>query len=365
MDPAYSALLALLEAGIWERPVASLEPFRLTPAQWQQVYQLAVRQTVTGIAYRGIHHIPDQLLPPDAIMIRWAATADQIERRNRRMDAALASLTQRMRLAGITPVVLKGQAIAALYPHPLFRECGDIDLYFRTADEASAAAQLMQQAGCQLQSHADGSVSYAWQGFEVEHHTRLFDIYSPFQQRRLASIVERYGFVEQTISAPGVEPFKVTVPAPVPTLLMLSVHLLKHMMGHGVGLRQFCDIAVAYSALAGQYSRDELRAIYRSLRLTRWGKKLNTFLIHTLSAPISSLPYRDCAPSPSPAMLRIVLSGGNFGQYGSTRGNAQQGALARKWRTFRSYLSHVPFSISAAPGEAFWNLATLITGNIR
>ena len=73
LSSEYMALFSLLRAGLWEREPDDLSPFPLTDDEWRDVYQMAVRQTVAGIAYRGLHHLPDVLLPGDDLMIRWVA----------------------------------------------------------------------------------------------------------------------------------------------------------------------------------------------------------------------------------------------------------------------------------------------------
>ncbi|MCS2370889.1 nucleotidyltransferase family protein [Phocaeicola vulgatus] len=59
------------------------------------------------------------------------------------------------------------------------RECGDIDLCFPSEKEEREAAELARRAGCRTERRPDGSVCYSWQGVEVEHHTRLFDLHNP------------------------------------------------------------------------------------------------------------------------------------------------------------------------------------------
>lgn len=112
------------------------------------------------------------------------------------------------------------------------------------------------------------------------------------------------------------------MPAPLPDLLLLNAHLLKHIMGHGVGLRQFCDMARAYHALHGSYSPVELEAAYRRTGLLRWSAQLHTFLTEHLGLPRDVLPYAGTDARTSPRLLHIVLEGGNFGQYGKTRAKA-------------------------------------------
>ena len=548
LSTEHKALFSLLRAGLWEREPDDLSPFPLTDAQWWEVYRMSVRQTVAGTVFRGLHHLPEEYLPADALMIHWVAKADRIERKNRRMDAALRLLLQRMGREGLHPVLLKGQGVAALYGHPLLRECGDIDLYFPSEKEEREAAELMRRAGCRTERQPDGSVCYSWQGVEVEHHTRLFDLHNPLLRGYLSALVGRHGFTDirtedgasLPVPAPlpnllllnahllkhimghgvglrqfcdmarayhalrgsyspveleaayrrtgllgwsaqlhtfltehlglprdvleGLHPVllkgqgvaalyghpllrecgdidlyfpsekeereaaelmrragcrterqpdgsvcyswqgvevehhtrlfdlhnpllrgylsalvgrhgftdirtedgaSLPVPAPLPNLLLLNAHLLKHIMGHGVGLRQFCDMARAYHALRGSYSPVELEAAYRRTGLLGWSAQLHTFLTEHLGLPRDVLPYAGTDARTSPRLLHIVLEGGNFGQYGKTRAKASRAGWERKLHTFLSFWRHRDFSGAYARGEAFWTSIRLITGNLR
>lgn len=363
LSTEHKALFSLLRAGLWESGLDDLSPFPLTDAQWWEVYRMSVRQTVAGIVFCGLHHLPEEFLPADdALMIHWVAKADRIERKNRRMDATLRRLLQRMRREGLHPVLLKGQGAAALYEHPLLRECGDIDLYFPSKKEARAAAELVRRAGCRTERRPDGSVCYSWQGVEVEHHTRLFDLYNPLLRGYLSALVGKHGF---SVLPPDDGSAAVSVPAPLPNLLSLNAHLLKHIMGHGVGLRQFCDMARAYHTLRGSYSPGELEAVYRRTGLLRWSTQLHTFLTEHLGMPRDVLPYAGTDARTSPSLLHIVLEGGNFGQYGKSRAKASRAGWERKLHTFLSFWRHRDFSNAYARKEAFWTSIKLMTGNIR
>ena len=356
LSPEHKALFCLLRAGLWEAAPDDLSPFPLTDAEWWNVYRMAVRQTVTGIMYRGLHHLPDELLPGDALMIRWVAETDRIERKNRKMDAVVEQLVRLMTDNGLHPVLLKGQGVAAFYDYPQMRECGDIDLYFPSEEEERKAAVLMRELGCRPERQPDRSNSYCWQGVEVEHHTRLFDLYNPWLEGYLSALIREHGFTARQAFA---------VPSPLLNLLLLNTHLLKHLMGHGAGLRQFCDMARAYHVLHGSYSPEKLAAVYRRSGLFKWSVQLHTFLTEHLGLHYGELPYMDTDAHTSPSLLHIVLKGGNFGKYGETKGKASQTQWERKLRTFLSFWKHRDFSGTYAPKEAFWTSVKLIIGNIK
>ena len=49
------------------------------------------------------------------------------------LNGTLVSIVMELRKHGIDPVLLKGQGIAKYYPVPELRQCGDIDIYTRSA----------------------------------------------------------------------------------------------------------------------------------------------------------------------------------------------------------------------------------------
>lgn len=366
LSSEHRALFSLLRAGLWEKEPDDLSPFPLTDSEWWNVYRMAVRQTVAGIVCRGLYHLPEALLPGDTLMIRWVAKTDCIERRNTGMNAAVCRLMQLMEHDGLHPVLLKGQGVAAFYEYPLLRECGDIDLYFPSEEEERAAAELMRKAGCQPEYQPDGSNSYCWQGVEIEHHIRLFDLYNPLLKGYLSTLVGEHGFTDRFLTGnTDTAGTTVSVPSPLLNLLLLNAHLLKHLMGHGVGLRQFCDMARAYHALHGSYSPGELEAAYKRTGLLKWSVPLHTFLTEHLGLRYAELPYVDTDAYTSPRLLHIVLDGGNFGKYGETRGRASRTRWERKLVTFLSFWKRRDFSNAYARGEAFWTFVKLIIGNIK
>ena len=141
------ALLVLLRSGLWEREPDDLGCFPLSDESWGRLYRLARQQTVTGVVFHGLQHLPDELLPPGPLLLRWAAEVDAIERRNRAVDAAVAELCSKFRANGLEPVLQKGQGVALCYADPALRESGDIDFCFAGSRSFAAAAACVRQMG--------------------------------------------------------------------------------------------------------------------------------------------------------------------------------------------------------------------------
>ena len=343
MDKTLQALFALLQAGLWGTfDEAAASAFPLSAGEWERVFTLARQQTVTGIAFRGLDFLPEEAAPPMGIMAKWMAHADRIEQSNRVMNETVAKLYGHFASAGVEAVLQKGQGVAAMYPEPLLRECGDIDLFFPGHDGVSDP--LAGIDGAVRERQPDDSWSYVVDGIIVEHHTDLLDIQSPRAKRYVKRLIEEKGF-EKVVTGNGVE---VLVPAPEVNLLLLSSHILKHAFGVGIGLRQFCDYAVARRYYEGRVNAEEMREIWRMTGLEKWQDLLEGFLVKKTGV-----------------LLDIVLKGGNFGVYSKDRENVPRARWARKVQTFKALMGNIGFAFRYAPGEWFWTTMQLLGGQFR
>lgn len=343
MDKTLQALFALLQAGLWGTlDEAGASVFPLSAGEWERVFTLARQQTVTGIAFRGLDFLPEEAAPPMGIMAKWMAHADRIEQSNRVMNETVAKLYGHFASAGVEAVLQKGQGVAAMYPEPLLRECGDIDLYFPGHDGVSDP--LAGIDGAVRERQPDDSWVYVVDGIIVEHHTDLLDIQSPRAKRYVQKLIQEKGF-EKVVTGDGVE---VLVPAPEVNLLLLSSHILKHAFGVGIGLRQFCDYAVARRYYEGRVNEEEMREIWRMTGLEKWEDLLEGFLVKKTGV-----------------LLDIVLKGGNFGVYSKDRENVPRARWARKVQTFKALMGNIGFAFRYAPGEWFWTTLQLLGGQFR
>ena len=361
-DHLRTSLLTLLRAGLWEQPIDRLSAFPLSDEAWQALFRMTRQQTVTGIVFRGLHYLPDELLPPEHLLIRWTAEADAIERKNRQMNQTLLQLYSLFTSRGLRPILQKGQGVARLYEQPLLRECGDIDFYFNDRSSWQAALRCIEQQGIRVRHMADRSISYYWQGIEVEHHLRLFDLYNPFLQTRAGDLERRLGYHSVALS-PASEVL-VTVPSPFINLLLLNLHILKHALGWGIGLRQLCDMARACHRLHTEIDPDEMKKICRKLGIGQWCSLLHAFLVEVLGLPAECLPYPAQAPTSQP-LADIVWQGGNFGQHRSGHVRSDGSVWRRKWQTAHSFRRNIRFAFRYAPKEAFWIFADLMKGQIK
>ncbi len=294
--------------------------------EWKLLLETAKRQTVTGVLYQGVSLLPEDYPLPENMLFTLMAKADAIRKRSGLVTETAQSLQLFYREKGLHPIVMKGPAVARFYPDPLLRISGDIDLYF-PEEEYDAALSLSGP----LVKDGDGSMHFKKNGVDIDLHKRYFDVHS------------------KVLPA---------VPSSEAMLLMLSSHILKHAMGPGIGLRQICDIALAYKA--SDVSAERLRQCFRDAGLEKWNRLLFSFLHKYFDAK----PLYDKQPSCEP-ILKIIFSGGNFGHYAFRRDKAISAKpLLRKMDTMFRFIKRIPFSLKYAPHEFFSYIGDLLKGNL-
>ena len=360
-DAERTALLMLLRAGLWEREPEDFSGLTLPDESWENIFRLAREQTVTGITFRGLQYLPDSMFPPESLLLRWAAQTDAIERQNRQMNKVLAKLNSIFREKGLNPILLKGQGVARFYEQPLLRECGDIDFYFNNSCAWESALIALGFRHISMKEQADKGVYYRWQGVDVEHHRRLFDLYNPFLQGFANGLEQKKGYSQFALTTDS--EVRITVPSPFLDLLLQNLHILKHTLGRGIGLRQLCDMARTCYKLYGETNTTEMKSVCRKLGLEKWCPLLHAFLTTNLGMPAKYLPYPETAPTPDP-LAELIWRGGNFGQYDAGFTPKTEG-WRRKRQTAWSFIRNVRFAFRYAPQESLWFFTQLMKGQLK
>jgi hypothetical protein len=174
---------------------------------WWRVRQTALRETPSG-----------ELLHQAFRLLALQANIHQTK---------IEKLFRLMRANGVEPMLLKGWAIARLYPQPALRPYGDIDLLVRPSD--SRAAQRVIE-------------SDAARGSWVDLHTRIDEL----AETSAEDLFARSQLVEcrdEQVRVPGAEDH----------FALLAIHLLKHGAWRPSWL---CDLGLLLETMSGDFDWD-------------------------------------------------------------------------------------------------------------
>lgn len=213
-----------------------MDLFRSYSVAWDAIHEMAVRQTVLAIVADGMNQLPKDLLPPQPLLRQWVIQVLQIEQNNRKMNALLPELSDLFKESGIRVFLLKGQGIARLYPNPLHRQCGDIDLFVEKKDLEAAKRLLAGHATIAERERQD----------YVFHFGRiLIELHSEINVQisyRLKHHHDRW-IKERLLEASSIIWNTIQLPPANFDALFIFIHFFRHFMIGGIGLRQICDWA--------------------------------------------------------------------------------------------------------------------------
>lgn len=286
LDNNTQAFLALVRAGLWETDVA-LMPFTI---DFQQVFNLAEEQSVVGLIAAGIEHVVDTKVPKDDVL-QFVGQALQLEQRNIVMNLFIARLIDKLRNAGIYTLLLKGQEVALCYEKPLWRACGDVDLYL-SDDNYEKAKSFLTPLASDLEKEyvRDKHLGMTIENYEVELHGRLYSGLSSSIERELDQVHQDtfYGGSVRSWDNSGVQVFLLKAENDV---FYVFTHILQHFYKEGVGLRQVCDwCRLLYRYRDNLDSRLLEKRIKRAGLMTAW-KAFGAYAVEYLGMPAEAMPF--------------------------------------------------------------------------
>ncbi len=111
---------------------------------------------------------------------------------------------------------------------------------------------------------------------------------------------------------------------PTMHVLYVFVHLYGHLLGLGVGFRQFCDLAVMLHACREEIDHDRLHGMLRTLGMERAFRAVGCILTDSLGMPRQDLGYEltDSDRRYANRIFAIVKYRGNMGHYNKKSGSS-------------------------------------------
>lgn len=290
LDNNTKAFLALVKGGLWESDVRLL-PFG--NIDFSQVLKLAEDQSVVGLVAAGLDHAVDEK-PPKEIVLQFIGQALQLEQRNQDMIQFAKSIASNLRKAGIRVLLVKGPAIAQCYDRPLWRACGDIDLFVSKEDFRKADIILSAIATTKFQyARFSKSSGLLIDGWNVElHGTLRCGLSSKLVKETDA--VQQQVFENNDIKIWRDGESDIMIPDVDSDLFLLFTHFVRHFYKEGVVIRQLCD----WCRFLWTY-HDKLDIDLLTKRLQRTGlmgewMAFAALAVDTLGMPVEAMPlYSD------------------------------------------------------------------------
>ena len=343
MKQEYQLFFALLRAAMTEEPFeASPTATVATEAEWTALYQMAKQQSLTGVIYTAVARLAPEQQPPMTLAMQWTSEAEAIRGLNGLLNSEAARLTRLFADNGRRTAILKGQANARLYPDPMSRQPGDIDIWVEGGHE-SVTDLLMTlgmlnerpsmrnygKRGKATSSYHHVHLPPTKDGVTVEVHFRPSSgNFNAITNKRLQQWLERE--IQQTAMVP--EGF--SVPSVRFALVMQLAHIQHHFIASGIGLRQVCDYYLLLQN-STEEERTEVAGLLKQFGLHRTAGAL-MWLLSDLLHIDRGLMLCETDDYRGAWMLRRIMEGGNFGHYASSvQQNIWRDFFQSKWHRLK------------------------------
>ena len=316
IDTNQKAFFALLRAGLWGKEVRlfPLDSFGLS-----EVYNLASEQAVLGLVAAGIDYYKakgSQLELMQEWTLQLIGETLQLEEMNKSMNKFIAGLINRLCLANINAILVKGQGLAQCYERPLWRGCGDVDLLLDAKNYEKAKQYLIPLAeSVESEDSYCKHIGMTINSWVVELHGSLHTELSSRIDKKLDEIQN------DTTASVGVRIWdngdvKVLLPKVDNDVIFVFTHFLKHFYKGGLGLRQICDWSRLLWTYKNTIDVDLLEKRLCSMKLMTEWKAFGAFSVEYLGMPIEAMPLYDNTEKwtrKADRIMSFVLMTGNMG----------------------------------------------------
>ncbi|MGN0201739.1 MAG: nucleotidyltransferase family protein [Candidatus Cryptobacteroides sp.] len=346
----------LLRAGLWGRA----EEIPDQEYDLEAVRELSRTLAVSGIVADGIaaekKAFPE--LPFAGEHIRaFIKETISVERTNARLDSLLVKVTELLESRGLRPVILKGQAMARLYPCPSHRTAGDIDILLDGDDYFKAAGLLVPKAtGSAPEYPRIRHYGLFFGKLEVELHgtlhTRMGRGFNSLMDSLQREMFDKEEFCTFSIGDRAIRGSGLSFDA-----TFIFLHIVQHLYDFGLSLKQLCDWAMLLHRNAGKIDLEQLRSRLENVGVMKEWKVLGCILTDFLGLPPEEVPFHEAGYSKEGRMLWKAIVSSNI-----YRGNGgrKQSYLGKKVVNTARRLSWIAGNLRIFPRNTIRTFFSLI-----
>ena len=244
---------------------------------WLEVYRESILQSVSALAFSNL----DKSMLPKQVAAEWEENTYQIMMSNMHVDAEHAKLHKIMTAANIPYVVLKGNVSASYYPDPMLRAMGDVD--FLVDRKSIKKTDLILKKGgftpqplaaeCERAYHKDNIIwELHWEVNGIPGGRigkRINEFLGDIIDKARSTSLNNYTYMEPTLFHHG---------------MVMLLHIARHMVTSGIGLRHLCDWAVFIAKISDEFPETFEKKL-KEVGLWRFAQLLTQLSVVYLKCP--------------------------------------------------------------------------------
>lgn len=283
---------------------------------WNTLFSFMKQQALLGVGFCGVERMKKEGVDvPRQTLLKWYSLSEKIKKRNEVMNQRCVELCQYLQGNGIQCCILKGQGNAMMYPEPLLRASGDIDVWVEGSRKDIIGFVRSSFPHTEIRYH---HVDFPYfKDATVEVHFMPSSMNNPVYNRRLQQWFEEKKekqFCHFVELPDGVG----TIPVPTDefNLVYQMSHMMHHFFDEGIGLRQMMDYYYLLRKANDELVMDkgQLRMTLRFLNLYQFAGAVMYVMreVFGLEEKMMIVPVDERRGK---TLMDEILKGGNFGKH--------------------------------------------------
>ena len=337
----------LIQVALGHRNVLSRNP---SEEEWDELFEMAQKQAVAGIVLVALDKLSMQEQEAmQMLLFEWIGVGEQVRAENKRLNKCCKKLQKKFTEAGVQTSILKGQGIACYYDEGLkeLRQAGDIDFYVDCGRER--ALLVVKGEGIKVNEwdykHAQLDI---WEDVAVEMHYRVEVLLNLWKNRKLQKWFKAH---TEDIFCHTDNSEMLTTPSVEFNVFYILLHIYRHFLYEGVGLRQIVDYYFVLKnlnvALCDDSPRDALDTV-REFGMERFAKGLMWVMHETLGMPREWMLWEPDQKE-GEYILNQVMTGGYMGHYDERLSHGEG-----KLDAIKDILTHNLHLLTHYPSDTIW-----------
>lgn len=278
-------LFELIRNELWRNGSVDIS---LTDEEVSVLFKSANKQAVSGLIINSL--LRNNASISKTALLRMLSLDARIKQTNKSINDELVRFALLMDKNNIEYFVVKGQTVAVNYPDSLQRMPGDVDFYCDSENYNRAKVMFEEILGCKIIGHSAKHVEFKINDVQFEMHSKLTEFsywkHNKYWEGILKEDIDKLDKYIIQINGTG-------IPVLSPTLntLYLFCHIFYHLIINGIGLRQFCDLALYLNRYKDNINKEDLDNHLRKLGIKKVFVASGYILIDILGLPEEDFPY--------------------------------------------------------------------------
>lgn len=282
-----NAFYTLVKAGLWEKNVQLLQ---YKGIDFYDILRIAEEQAVVGLVAAGINNIVD-VKPHQEILLQFVGESLQLEQQNTAMNLFIGKLMEKMRVAGIYTLLVKGQGIAQCYEKPLWRACGDVDFLLSDDNYNKAKAFLSPIAiSVEPENKIEKHLGLTIDSWVVELHGTMHG-YLSHKIDKVVDEARKDVFYGGSVRSWFNGKYQVFLPSADSDVIFVFTHFLKHFYKGGLGVKQICDWCRLLWTYKDAIKKDLLEKRIKKMGVMSEWNAFGAFAVEYLGMPSEAMPF--------------------------------------------------------------------------